>query len=276
MSGQGPVDPATGDLPARRRRRGADHPHPGQRRGRAGRGRGVLRGRDHAPGLPDHPRRLRADERGVRRVPGRPLRGAAGPDHGVRRTAPRRRCWSRSTRSPSSATDGRAVARRRLRVSASGQAVGQPVQPLGHPARPVHHQVGELGEGVLLVRGGADQQTRNPLVAELLDGPERRQVAEVVAGEDDACGRRSRPRWPAARHPCRCPEPGSPRRSCPAPASGRTGRPARAAARPAGRRRRPGRPAHGCGRRSPGPCPRSARRRARARPAARAAPAARG
>ena len=105
-----------------------------------------------------------------------------------------------------------------------------------------------------------------PVRAELLDGGEGGQVAEVVARVEDRLRRRLRVRTRRGPRPCPCPAGAAPGPCGPVRRSGRAGRRARRAARAAPRRRPAGRRRGGCGRRPPGPSPRSrcpARRRCR-------------
>ena len=94
---------------------------------------------------------------------------------------------------------GRAVdhpARRHRRSSGAGGADvgGQLAEQVEHAGRAVDHDVGEIGERVLLLGGRADQQPGQPSAAQLLDRLERLDVAEVVAAEE-------RPPWRRARRP---------------------------------------------------------------------------
>src|SRR3954463_1330497 len=54
------------------------------------------------------------------------------------------------------------------------------------PGRTVDHDVGELGEGFLLLRGRADQKHRESVLGKVAYRTERLDVAEVVACEQHA------------------------------------------------------------------------------------------
>src|SRR3954451_22556038 len=61
-------------------------------------------------------------------------------------------------------------------------------QQVQDPVGALHDDVGALDQRALLVGGGADEQRREAMVAKVLDGRERLDVAEVVAGEEETSG----------------------------------------------------------------------------------------
>ena len=129
-------------------------------------------------------------------------------------------------------------------LSASGVA-GELAEEVEHALGALDRDVGELEQGALLAGEGADQEGGHALVTQRGDRLERLEVAEVVAGEEEAAGARS-PRPGCGRPgPCPC------RASGPRSPGGR--------ARPPGRTRRPGRVSTGS-RRSKAPAGSSSRR----------------